>query len=204
MVALEIRKVRGSILIGVLATTAIAWGFAFAILHTDPQSSWIASPASIAWAQNLFRWTPAPGGMHALLGTAFKLDIRGALNKGLLEIVFVFFFVDLFDNLGTLVAVTKRAGLIATDHSIPRLNRILFADATATVFGSLCRHVHRHQLCGINSRRHGWRPQRHHRHRHRIAFSRGHCRRSLCRLCAHRRHRSRAHPRRFAHAGHHH
>jgi AGZA family xanthine/uracil permease-like MFS transporter len=75
--------------------------------------------------------------MHALLGTAFKLDIRGALNKGLLEIVFVFFFVDLFDNLGTLVAVTKRAGLIATDHSIPRLNRILFTDAVATIFGSL-------------------------------------------------------------------
>ncbi len=137
MVALEIRKVRGSILIGVLATTAISWAFAFAILHSDPQSSWIASPNSIAWAQNLVRWSPAPGGMHALLGTAFKLDIRGALNKGLLEIVFVFFFVDLFDNLGTLVAVTKRAGLIATDHSIPRLNRILFTDAVATIFGSL-------------------------------------------------------------------
>jgi AGZA family xanthine/uracil permease-like MFS transporter len=137
MVALEIRKVRGSILIGVLATTAISWAFAFAILHSDPQTSWIASPNSIAWAQNLFRWTPSPGGMNALLGTAFKLDIRGALNKGLLEIVFVFFFVDLFDNLGTLVAVTKRAGLIAADHSIPRLNKILFTDAIATVFGSL-------------------------------------------------------------------
>ena len=43
----------------------------------------------------------------------------------------------MFDNLGTLVAVTKRAGLIAADHSIPRLNRILLADATSTVFGSL-------------------------------------------------------------------
>ena len=61
----------------------------------------------------------------------------GAVNKGLLEIIFVFFFVDLFDNLGTLVAVTKRAGLIAPDHSIPRLNRILFADATSSIFGSL-------------------------------------------------------------------
>ena len=35
------------------------------------------------------------------------------------------------------MAVTKRAGLIAADHSIPRLNRILFTDATSTVFGSL-------------------------------------------------------------------
>jgi AGZA family xanthine/uracil permease-like MFS transporter len=72
-----------------------------------------------------------------LAATAFQLDIRGAINKGLLEIVFVFFFVDLFDNLGTLVAVTKRAGLISADHSIPRLNRILVADATATIFGSM-------------------------------------------------------------------
>jgi len=45
--------------------------------------------------------------------------------------------VDLFDNLGTLVGVTKRAGLINEDHTIPRLNRILFADATATLFGSM-------------------------------------------------------------------
>ncbi|HEY2471192.1 MAG TPA: NCS2 family permease [Terracidiphilus sp.] len=113
MVALEIKKVRGSILIGVLVTTGIAW--AFGQVH----------------------WTNQGGGIRALTQTALQLDIRGALSKGLLEIIFVFFFVDLFDNLGTLVAVTKRAGLIADDHSIPRLNRILFADATATVFGSL-------------------------------------------------------------------
>jgi adenine/guanine/hypoxanthine permease len=112
MVALEIRKVKGSILIGVLTVTAIAW------------------------AMHMVHWTPSTGGPRALTQTAFKLSIGGALHKGLLEIIFVFFFVDLFDNLGTLVAVTKRAGLIASDHSIPRLNRILFADATATVFGS--------------------------------------------------------------------
>jgi AGZA family xanthine/uracil permease-like MFS transporter len=113
MVVLEVRKIRGSILIGVLATTALAW------------------------ALGLVHWTPAPGGFRALADTAFQLNLRGALNKGLLEIIFVFFFVDLFDNVGTLVAVTKRAGLIAPDHTIPRLNRILFADATATIFGSL-------------------------------------------------------------------
>lgn len=113
MVALEVKRVRGSILIGVLAITALAW------------------------ALHLVRWTPASGGFSSLTGTTFKLNISGAVGKGLLEIIFVFFFVDLFDNLGTLVAVTKRAGLIASDHSIPRLNRILFADATSTVFGSL-------------------------------------------------------------------
>src|SRR5579862_6302207 len=113
MVGLEVKKVRGSILIGVLSVTAIAW------------------------AIGLVHWRSSTGGFHELAKTAFQLDIRGALSKGLLEIIFVFFFVDLFDNLGTLVAVTKRAGLISADHSIPRLNRILFSDATATVFGSL-------------------------------------------------------------------
>jgi adenine/guanine/hypoxanthine permease len=113
MVALEIRKVKGSILIGVLAVTAIAW------------------PLGLA------HWTHSAIGFAALTKTTFKLNIGAALSKGLLEIIFVFFFVDLFDNLGTLVAVTKRAGLIKADHSIPRLNSILFADAASTVFGSL-------------------------------------------------------------------
>jgi AGZA family xanthine/uracil permease-like MFS transporter len=137
MVALEVKKVKGAILLGVLSTTACAWALAFAILHASSPSSGTAANPMNDWAQNLVHWTPAPGGFHALAATAFQLDIRGAINKGLLEIVFVFFFVDLFDNLGTLVAVTKRAGLISADHSIPRLNKILFADATATVFGSL-------------------------------------------------------------------
>jgi AGZA family xanthine/uracil permease-like MFS transporter len=113
MVALEVRKVRGAILIGVLSITGLAWAF------------------------HMTHWASTPGGFHTLAATAFQLDIRGALNKGLLEIVFVFFFVDLFDNLGTLVAVTKRAGLIAPDHTIPRLNRILFTDAVSTIFGSV-------------------------------------------------------------------
>jgi adenine/guanine/hypoxanthine permease len=136
MVALEVKKVRGSILIGVLSITAAAWALAFGFLHAGSLSGMISATA-LDWAKNLVHWTPAPGGFHALGATMFKLDIRGAMNKGLLEIVFVFFFVDLFDNLGTLVAVTKRAGLISHDHSIPRLNRILMADATATLFGSL-------------------------------------------------------------------
>lgn len=113
MTALEVRKVRGSILIGILAVTAMAWAF------------------------HLVHWTPAPFAFGALSQTAFQLNIGAALGKGLLEIVFVFFFVDLFDNLGTLVAVTKRAGLIEPDHTIPRLNRILTTDAIATVVGSL-------------------------------------------------------------------
>ncbi len=137
MVALEIKKVRGSILVGVLTITLGAIALAYAIVHGPTGLRQAVSPQATDWALNQLNYAPPAGGFRSLAGTFLKLDIRGALSKGLLEIIFVFFFVDLFDNLGTLVAVTKRAGLIAADHSIPRLNRILFADATATVFGSL-------------------------------------------------------------------
>ena len=117
---LEVLKVRGGILIGILLTSVAGW-----LLH-------------------LAQWTPAPYSVAEMTATAFQLDIPGALGIGgkgfglaLLEILFVFLFVDLFDNVGTLVAVTKKAGLVAEDGTIPRLNRILFADATATVVGSL-------------------------------------------------------------------
>ncbi len=88
-------------------------------------------------------WTPTPLRLADLGATAFHLDLRGALGIGAFEIVFVFLFVDLFDNLGTLVAVTERAGLILPaapgrpEPTIPRLNRIFFADAASTILGSL-------------------------------------------------------------------
>jgi AGZA family xanthine/uracil permease-like MFS transporter len=118
--ALEAWKVKGGILIGIVVT------------------------AVIGWALHLAQWTPQPYSVAEMTATAFQLDIPAALGIGgkgfglaLLEILFVFLFVDLFDNVGTLVAVTKRAGLVQPDGTIPRLNRILFADATATVVGSL-------------------------------------------------------------------
>jgi len=72
-----------------------------------------------------------------ITATAFQLDVRGALRIGVLDIVFVFLFVDLFDNLGTLLAVSKKARLIGPGNVIPRLNRILLTDAIATTVGSL-------------------------------------------------------------------
>jgi AGZA family xanthine/uracil permease-like MFS transporter len=87
---------------------------------------------------------PGPGlGVGEISQTAFKLDIpaalglRGNLAMTVVEIIFVFLFVDLFDNIGTLVGVTKRAGLVAADGTIPRLSRILFADSLAAMFGAL-------------------------------------------------------------------
>jgi AGZA family xanthine/uracil permease-like MFS transporter len=115
---LQAWRVKGAILIGILAVTALAW------------------------ALGLAHFAPGAYSLTDISATAFKADIPAALNlKGglgatLLEIVFVFLFVDLFDNVGTLVAVTKEAGLTDEAGKIPRLNRILITDSIATMVGA--------------------------------------------------------------------
>ena len=106
-------KVRGAILIGIIGTAAAGAMF------------------------GLVRWQPQTYSFHDITATAFHLNIGGALGYGLIEIVFVFLFVDLFDNVGTLVAVGKQAALFDKTNQIPRINRILFSDAAATIVGSL-------------------------------------------------------------------
>ena len=91
---------------------------------------------ALAIATGTVHWQPQPYSVSAIAATAFQLDLRGALSLGFAEIVFVFLFVDLFDNVGTLLAVGKKAGLFGDDQQIPRLNRILYSDAIATMTGA--------------------------------------------------------------------
>jgi AGZA family xanthine/uracil permease-like MFS transporter len=117
--ALQAKGVKGAMLFGILLT------------------------AAIAWLLGLAHFAPGAYRLTDLSATAFRLDVPAALNlKGgvglsLLEIVFVFLFVDMFDNVGTLMAVTKRAGLVAPDGSVPRLNRILLADSASMLVGAM-------------------------------------------------------------------
>lgn len=103
----------------------------------------IVSIAAVAWIFGLAHFAPFTYRLEDLSATAFRLDIPAALNlKGgigvsLIEIVFVFLFVDLFDNVGTLMAVTKRAGLVTADGRVPRMNRILLADSISMLAGAL-------------------------------------------------------------------
>jgi AGZA family xanthine/uracil permease-like MFS transporter len=97
----------------------------------------IAATTGAGALAGLVHWQPQPLSLPSLSGTFMHLDVPGALKLGALEIVFVFLFVDMFDNIGTLVAVGKRARLFDETNSIPRVNRILYADAAATVAGSL-------------------------------------------------------------------
>ena len=106
------RKVTGAILIGIVVTSLLG------ILR-----------GMAAWPQAIFSM-PHPS------STWLQLDLRGALHLGLFEIVFVFLFVDLFDNVGTLVGVCEQGGFMQ-DGKIPRVGRALTADAVGTLIGSL-------------------------------------------------------------------
>ncbi|MDB5433515.1 MAG: guanine permease [Caulobacter sp.] len=117
--ALQAWRVKGAILIGIL----------------------IATGGGVLLG--LVKWAPQSASVAEMTATAFKLNFPSVLHLGgggwvaILEILFVFLFVDLFDNVGTLVGVTKKAGLVAADGTIPRLNRILVVDSVATMVGAL-------------------------------------------------------------------
>ena len=106
-------RVRAAMLLGILATTGAG-------LITG-----------------VAKWTPHAMELRAMTSTFGKLDVAAALRIGFLDVVFVFLFIDLFDNLGTLVAVGKKANLFDKSNRIPRINRILLSDAAATIAGSL-------------------------------------------------------------------
>jgi len=107
------KRVKGAILIGILATWIL--GIIFGVAEFQ---GIIGKPPDI---------TP----------TLFKLDIISALNIGLFGIVFAFLFVDLFDTTGTLVGVAKQGGFIKKNNEFPNVNKALTADAVGTVFGSM-------------------------------------------------------------------
>ena len=113
MVALDRYGIRGGIMISVLAVTALGLALGY--------EKWIGVVAM------------PPNPMPVLL----QLDIPGALNVGLITIIFAFLFVDLFDNSGTLIGIAHRAGMLDKDGRVPRLARALIVDSTAAGVGAV-------------------------------------------------------------------
>ena len=112
IVALDRLKVPGAILIGILSVTVLSFFFG-----GNQFGGVFSAPPSIA-------------------PTFLQLDIAGALKGGILNVVLVFFLVELFDATGTLMGVAKRAGLLV-EGKMNRLNRALLADSGAIFAGSL-------------------------------------------------------------------
>lgn len=106
------RGVKAALLIGMVVSTAVAIATGFVT-----PSGVVARPPSLA-------------------PTLFKLDVLGAFNPGLIDVIVVFFFLALFDSIGTLIGVASRIGVMR-DGTLPRARQALLADAIGTVAGAV-------------------------------------------------------------------
>ncbi len=106
------RNVRGSILLGILITTVIG----IPLKVTNIAGSIIGIPESLA-------------------PIAFKMDMKGALSLGLMTI-FSFWFVDVFDTVGTLMGTASRAGMLDKKGQLPKIKEMMTVDAIGTCFGA--------------------------------------------------------------------
>jgi AGZA family xanthine/uracil permease-like MFS transporter len=112
-IILMARKVKGAMLIGILVA-AVAGLF----------SGIVRNPGSVVSLP------------PSILPTAFQLDVVTALKQNLIAVILIFFFLDLFDTVGSLIGIAKQAGLMK-DGKLPRAGRALLADAIGTVGSAL-------------------------------------------------------------------
>ena len=111
MAVLLVRGVRGALLIGIITSSIVAW---------------------LAGLSKFEGFVSAP---PPLRPTLLQLDILGAFQAEMVAIIFVFFFLALFDSVGTLVGVAEQAGLMR-NGTLPRARGALLADAVGTVVGA--------------------------------------------------------------------
>ncbi|HEU0052483.1 MAG TPA: NCS2 family permease, partial [Longimicrobium sp.] len=111
--ALMSRGWKSAIMVGILATAAAAF------------------LSGVAKAPDAVFAAPEPG------STWLQMDVRGAIGLGLLQVVFVFFFVDLFDTVGTIVGLGHQAGFLTPQGDLPKAQRALLTDSIATIFGAM-------------------------------------------------------------------
>jgi AGZA family xanthine/uracil permease-like MFS transporter len=114
IVLLEMRKIKGSILLGILFIVVISL-----------ISGEIVAPET---------YFSAPPSLQPL---AFQLDIGKAFSLALVGAIFSFLYVDLFDSLGTIIGCAYEANMLDKEGKILKLNKILTSDAIATILGSL-------------------------------------------------------------------
>ena len=127
IVALSHKKVKGAVLIGMIAGSVIYWAGEAIFLHINPFES--LKTASFA-----------PPFADMAKTTLFKLDFSGFAQIGFFTIVtliITFCIIDMFDTIGTLVGTATRANMVDEKGNMPNMKEALLSDAIGTVAGSL-------------------------------------------------------------------
>ncbi|WP_027390691.1 NCS2 family permease [Chrysiogenes arsenatis] len=109
------RKTQGAILWGIIASTVLA------LL------------AGVAQLPDAIFGLPAVTDIET---TFLAFDLKAAIMLGVLEIIFVFLFVDMFDTIGCVLGLSKQAGYLDEKGELPRANRVLMADSIGTTVGA--------------------------------------------------------------------
>ena len=124
------KKVKGSILIGILATWVLGMICeATGIYTVDVENGFYS--LFPAWSSfNL-------GAIGSTFGQCFKADFDAIKILDFVVIIFAFLFVDIFDTLGTLIGVANKADMLDEEGKLPRIKQALLADAIATSAGAV-------------------------------------------------------------------
>ena len=124
---LDKRNVKGSILIGIVASTVAAWIYAM----FNPE---YAASLGIYLPEGIIKF-------ESIAPIAGQLRLDYLLNPQaiwpIITIVFTFLFVDFFDTIGTLVGVSSRAGMLDEEGNVPNAGKALMVDAIGTTAGAL-------------------------------------------------------------------
>jgi AGZA family xanthine/uracil permease-like MFS transporter len=121
--ALYVRGVRGSIILGIIATTIVGWAVTFGGVVDQG----VLAPAQLPAAQ--YDISPLVG--------AFIAGFANVEAFSFALVVFTFFFVDFFDTAGTLTGVSQVAGFLDEEGNLPEVEKPLMADAIGTTFGGI-------------------------------------------------------------------
>lgn len=125
---LLIKKVKGGILLGILATWVLGIICQLTGLYVvDPSAKFYSLLPDFSGGIQL----------SSIKDVAFKMDFKGILSLDFLVVVFSFLFVDLFDTLGTLIGVASKAEMLDEDGNLPRIKGALMADAVGTTAGAV-------------------------------------------------------------------
>ncbi len=126
IVILDHKKVKGSVLIGMLVASVVNWIGSFLFLHTNPF-------ASLATASFV------PPFKDMIDTTLFKFDFKTFFSIGwftAITLIITFCIIDMFDTIGTLVGTASRAGMLDKEGNMPQMKEALLSDAIGTVAGA--------------------------------------------------------------------
>ena len=127
IVALAHKKIKGAVLLGMLAASVVYWVGSFIFLNTNPF-------ASLATASFL------PPFADMAQTTLFKFNFAGFVQIGwftVITLIITFCIIDMFDTIGTLVGTASRAGMLDAEGNMPQMKEALLSDAVGTCVGSV-------------------------------------------------------------------